>query len=49
MQNKQKEVKRKVTATYRKKLRQILKSRLNAKTKYRPKKMPKKSTHAQYQ
>jgi len=30
MQNKQKEVKRKVTTTYRKRLRQILKSRLNA-------------------
>jgi len=33
MQNKQKEVKSKVTITYRKRLRQILKSRLNAKHK----------------
>jgi len=33
MQNKQKEVKHKVTTTYRKRLRQILKSHLNAKNK----------------
>jgi len=33
MQNKQKQVKRKVTTTYRKTLRQILKPRLNAKNK----------------
>jgi len=33
MQNKQKEVKRQVTTSYRKRLRQILKSRLNAKNK----------------
>ena len=43
MQNKQKEVERKVTTNYRKRSRQILKSHLNAKNKYRP------STHMQCQ